>query len=417
MKSLALYIHVPFCIRKCYYCDFLSFPEMGSEMQRRYFQVLLKEIDEACAALPKQSAGVYEVSSVYFGGGTPSYPDEKLIEKVINHIHDHFQVRMDAEITLEINPGTVTYDKLKAYKAMGVNRLSIGAQSMMNMDLEHLGRAHNVAQFYEAYRNARTAGFRNISVDIMMGLPGQTTQDYLNTLREVAECKPEHISSYSLTIEEGTPYYEIYGTGKTPRIDNTIGLSRLPLPDDDEERKMYEATNHYLINAGYHRYEISNFARNDESRPRKYESRHNIVYWTRGDYLGFGLGASSMINNTRFSNTRDLNDYIESDGRVTKLRENISKLDINAQIEEFMFLGLRMSRGVSNTRFEANFGVPMREVYGDVIDALEAAGLVATKEDALCLTPRGVDVSNQVLAYFLMDLPEDGAQAEQAAGA
>ena len=406
MKQLALYIHVPFCLKKCYYCDFLSFPDRAQDVQERYFKALRKEIAEATAALSKQSADRYEVSSVYFGGGTPSFPDEREIRKVINHIHDHFTVRQDVEITLEVNPGTVTYDKFLAYRDMGVNRLSIGAQSMMNLDLEHLGRAHNVSQFYEAYRNARTAGFRNISVDIMMGLPGQTHAEYLNTLREVAECKPEHISSYSLTIEEGTPYYEIYGTGRQPMVDNMIGLSRLPLPDEDEERKMYESTNQYLVSAGYHRYEFSNFAKNDPTRPGRYESRHNIVYWTRGDYLGVGLGASSMVNNTRFSNLRDLDAYLEADGNVKTLRQDVVKLDINTQIEEFMFLGLRLTKGVSMTRFEDVFRVPMRDVYGGVIDTLTAGGFLGVNDDSVFLTPRGIDISNQVLAYFLFDREE-----------
>ena len=410
MKQLALYIHVPFCLKKCYYCDFLSFAGIAEDVQARYFSALRKEIAEATAALSKQSADRYEVSSIYFGGGTPSLPDEREIRKTLNHIQDHFQVRIDAEITLEVNPGTVTYDKLSAYQDMGINRLSIGAQSMMNMDLQHLGRAHNVSQFYEAYRNARTAGFRNISVDIMMGLPGQTHAEYLNTLREVAECHPEHISSYSLTVEEGTPYYEIYGTGKTPMVDNMIGLSRQPLPSEEEERKMYEATNQYLVSAGFHRYEFSNFAKNDPMRPGRYESRHNLVYWTRGDYLGLGLGASSMVNNTRFSNLRDLEAYLKADGNVKTLRQDVTTLDLNTQIEEYMFLGLRLTKGVSQTRFEDVFRVPMRDVYGGVIDALCEQGFMTTDGDSVALTPHGIDVSNQVLSYFLFDREETGEE-------
>ena len=410
MKPLALYIHVPFCIKKCYYCDFLSFSDLAQDVQARYFNALRKEIAEATAALSKQSTERYEVQSIYFGGGTPSLSDEREIRKTMNHIQDHFNVRIDSEITLEVNPGTVTYDKLSVYRDMGINRLSIGAQSMMNLDLQHLGRAHNVSQFYEAYRNARTAGFRNISVDIMMGLPGQTHAEYLNTLREVAECHPEHISSYSLTVEEGTPYYEIYGTGKTPMVDNMIGLSRLPLPDDEEERKMYESTNQYLVSAGFHRYEFSNFAKNDPMRPGRFESRHNLVYWTRGDYVGLGLGASSMVNNTRFSNLRDLDAYLKADGNVKTLRQDVTKLDLNTQIEEFMFLGLRLTKGVSKTRFEDVFRVPMDDVYGGVIGALAEQGFLSVNGDSVALTPHGIDVSNQVLAYFLFDREETGEE-------
>ena len=410
MKQLALYIHVPFCLKKCYYCDFLSFENVARDVQARYFNALRKEIAEATASLSKSSSERYEVQSIYFGGGTPSFSDEREIRNTINHIQDHFKVRIDAEITLEVNPGTVTYDKLSAYQDMGVNRLSIGAQSMMNLDLQHLGRAHNVSQFYEAYRNARTAGFRNISVDIMMGLPGQTHAEYLNTLREVAACHPEHISSYSLTVEAGTPYYEIYGTGRMPLTDNAIGLSRLPLPDEAEERKMYESTNQYLVSAGVHRYEFSNFAKNDPLRPGRYESRHNLVYWTRGDYIGAGLGASSMVNNTRFSNLRDLDAYIKADGNLKTLRQDVTKLDINTQIEEFMFLGLRLTKGVSRNRFEDLFNVPMDDVYGGVIGALCEQGFLKTEDEYVSLTSRGIDVSNQVLSYFLFDREETGEE-------
>ena len=402
MKSLALYVHIPFCAGKCYYCDFLSFADVAEDIRLRYTEALLQEIAEAAATLPKQSAADFEVSSIYFGGGTPSFIAPVQIERILNHIRDHFHVRTGAEITLELNPGTVTYDSLKAYKSFGITRLAIGAQSMMNLDLEHLGRVHSVSDFYEAYRNARTAGFRNISVDVMMGLPGQKYADYLNTLREIVACKPEHISSYALTIEEGTPFHEIYGSGRTAR-DNALGLFRLDLPDEEEERKMYAETANFLVSAGYHRYEISNFAKNDEERPHRYESKHNIVYWTRGDYLGFGLGASSMIENTRFSNIRDLNAYIEADGDVQKIRENETVLDIRAQIEEFMFLGLRMMRGVSFARFEECFHLSMRELYGAVIDAMCRDGLMQEDEGSVMLTARGVDVSNTVMSHFLLE--------------
>ena len=403
MKTLSLYIHIPFCIQKCLYCDFLSYEGLSDEAQAGFFDALVKEVAEAAGRLAVESSKTYEITSIYFGGGTPSFPEANHIERVMNAVYDYYDVNPAAEITLEVNPGTVNLEKFKAYKRMGINRLSIGAQSMSNVDLQHLGRAHTAAQFYEAYRDARTAGFRNISIDVMMGLPGQTLSDYLNTLREITECKPEHISSYSLIIEEGTPYFEFFGEGRCPMPDNPAGLFRLGLPDEDEERRMYAETERLLRTAGYHRYEISNFAKNDEHIPEKYESRHNKVYWTRGDYLGFGLGAASMINNKRFSNIRSFPDYCKAEGDIKKIRENITELDINSQIEEFMFLGLRLTEGVSTIKFENTFGVPFDDVYGEVVKALVNQGFIKKEKEYVSLTDRGIDLSNPVMAQFLFD--------------
>lgn len=415
MKELALYVHVPFCVRKCYYCDFLSFAEIPAEERTVYFDAMMKEMGEAAAALPKQSNAQYEVTSIYFGGGTPSSVDPYQIARLLHQMQDYYRVSRDAEITLEVNPGTVTLPKLQEYYKLGINRLSIGAQSMMNHDLMHLGRAHSVADFYEAYRNARTAGFRNISVDVMMGLPGQTVGEHLESLRELAEFHPEHISAYSLTVEEGTPYYEIYGTGREA-ADNILGLSKLPLPEEEAERAMYHATVNFLVSMGYHRYEISNFAKND-AEPERYESRHNKVYWTRGDYLGFGIGASSMIANERFSNVRNLADYIEAQGDTKKLRKDVTKLDLKAQIEEYMFLGLRMAKGILPEAFEETFDVSLSDLYGEVIDALVSEGTLAWEDGALQLTAKGIDVSNRVLSYFLLEDEEaEETEEEDAAG-
>lgn len=394
MKPLALYIHIPFCVGKCRYCDFLSFTSTEEE-QKRYFDALVKEVREAAAELPKSTDGAFQVTSVYFGGGTPSFPDSSHIVRLMTALRDHFNISNDAEITLEVNPGTVDAWKLSAYYDVGVNRLSIGAQSAQDAELSRLGRRHTANDFFECFRDARTTGFRNISVDVMMGLPGQTRDSYLETLRMITDLHPEHISSYSLTIEKGTPFYEVYGKGAAATAKEA---QVFPLPDEEEERRMYEETNLFLRSAGFHRYEISNFAC-DEA----HESRHNKVYWQRGDYLGLGLGASSMLGNTRFANLDSLEAYLMHAGDPEKLHVNVEKLSKSAQMEEYMFLGLRMMQGVSVPEFAKLFKKPIEDVYGDTLRMLLKDGLISIKNEYLVLTPRGVDLSNQVFARFLLD--------------
>ena len=402
MKPLAIYLHIPFCVKKCSYCDFLSF-SAGDETRVRYVEVLQREIKEAAAALPKQTDTDYQVQTIYFGGGTPSLLEEKEIRKLIHTVKDYLCVDEEAETTLEVNPGTVSSDKLTGYFDCGVNRLSIGAQSLQNQELQLLGRIHTADDFYQTFRDARTAGFRNISVDIMEALPGQTLQVYLDTLRQITLMRPEHISSYSLIIEEGTPFYEIFCAHPVKNPVNEQVRRRYPIPSDEEERRMYHETYHFLKSNGYHRYEISNFAREEGGDLHRFESRHNTVYWKRGDYLGLGLGASSMIRNVRFSNTRNFKAYLEGEGNPEKIRENQQKLSLQAQVEEFMFLGLRMCDGIRIAEFEKEFGIPMESVYGKVIRDLEDQGLLQQEEGYLFLTSLGIDVSNRVMACFLLD--------------
>ncbi len=437
-KELSIYVHIPFCERKCLYCDFLSF-YAKKERMAEYFKALSREVESAA-----KKYGSYQVKSVFFGGGTPSFPDASMVCGVLGLIKDKFEVTGECEISIEANPASAIYDKLLAYKRAGFNRLSIGAQSLNDGELKKLGRLHDSRMLYETFEDARLAGFDNINVDVMSALPDQSLQSYMRTLRRVVEMGPEHISAYSLIVEEGTPFYDM----------------ELHLPDEDTDRLMYHETKKYLADHGYHRYEISNYARdvvggdspagagNDKPSgcsKERYESVHNKVYWQRGNYLGLGLGASSMVENVRWSNIRDINEYIDMwingrqqdtvctdnsapaghhDALFTEAMltaENREELSIQSQMEEFMFLGLRMVRGVSVSEFKRLFSKDIYEVYGDVIDKYVKSGhleLVEEKhqtgdsaencgdgapfESYLRLTDEGLDVSNTVMAEFLL---------------
>ena len=322
-SPIEIYIHIPFCVKKCDYCDFLSGPSSPEE-QSDYVQALLREIDAV-----KEGKG-RSVSSIFIGGGTPSVLDAGFIGEILNRIRNKFQIQNDAEITIEANPGTADYGKLQAYRDYGINRLSIGLQSPDDRELKILGRIHNYEQFLETYKKARKAGFDNINVDLMSAIPDQTYKGWEKNLRTVAELEPEHISAYSLIIEEGTPF----------------AARQLNLPDEDTEYNMYEATARILKEYGYKQYEISNYAK------RGMACRHNVGYWTRQDYLGFGLGASSLYGKERFSNTADRKKYLENSFSPKLIREREPILSREDEMAEFMFLGLRMTEGVARTDFE-----------------------------------------------------------------
>lgn len=332
----------------------------------------------------------YRVPSVFIGGGTPSIIEEKWILELMRRVREGFDLDEDAEITIEVNPGTVTEEKLGAYRKAGINRLSIGLQSARDEELKELGRIHTYNQFLAAYHAARAAGFSNINVDVMSALPGQSLSDYEGTLKKVLELKPipEHISAYSLIVEEGTPFFDRKKRGE------------LKLPDEDCERQMYERTAELLGEAGFVRYEISNYARPG------FACRHNCGYWKRTEYLGFGIGAASLFQESRFANGRELPKYLK---KPLDSREDILKLGIQEQMEEFLFLGLRMTAGVSCLAFAQKFGKTMEEVYGSVLARNRKAGLLYDRKDAktgelfVALTKRGLDVSNYVMAQFLFD--------------
>lgn len=369
MKPLELYIHIPFCIKKCYYCDFLSAPS-GEKERQNYVEKLCADIKEY-----KELAGEYKVSTVFIGGGTPSVLEPVQIETVFEQLRDVFDIEEHAEITIEINPGTVTEEKFKAYRRAGINRLSIGLQSVNDDELKGLGRIHTYGEFLDTYRMARAEGFSNINIDLISAIPGQTVESWEKTLRTVAELSPEHISAYSLIIEEGTLFDEIYGEKRT----EYPGFEIKKLPEEEEERQMYENTEKILAEYGFHRYEISNYAKSGQ------ECRHNLGYWERKEYLGIGTGASSFLNHRRW-------EYGQEPELLTR----------QAEMEEYMFLGLRKIQGVSKEQFFREFGVELEKIYGEVLMTMTEQQLIETEEDYIRLTKKGIDISNYVMSQFLL---------------
>lgn len=410
MKELEVYLHIPFCERKCAYCDFLSAPA-DLPVRISYIKKLQEEI-----AYYGAQYGEYQVSSIFFGGGTPTILEGYQLAAILETVKEHFNITTDAEITVECNPGTLTAGKAEKLVQAGFNRLSMGLQSADDRELQLLGRIHNFAQFLESYDLARKAGFRNINVDLMSALPGQTLKSWQDTLQKVTALRPEHISAYSLIIEEGTPFYERFAEDE--RIREEGGHPRL-LPEEDVERQMYELTETFLQIKGYERYEISNYAKPG------YECRHNCGYWTRKDYLGLGLGASSLVEHQRFQNTSDLKTYLEQEyspqcegqhehiAETIQLQEetgltqtghhiHIETLDKKSEMEEFMFLGLRLMAGISRQQFEKKFQVTLNSVYGEVLRKLKGEQLIEEVAGYVRLTEHGIDVSNYVLAEFLL---------------
>ena len=380
MGSLGIYVHVPFCVKKCNYCDFLSFPlkrETDCSEVENYVNALQKEICNPFK-MPESPA---EVDTIYLGGGTPSLLSGRQIGTILETIRRKFSVKSDAEITMECNPGTVTAESLRAFRDLGINRLSIGIQSAVEKELSLLGRIHTFSQAKQAVFWAREAGFTNLSVDLMSAVPGQTIASYEHSLRKILALEPQHISSYSLIIEEGTPFFEKYS-------DN-------PPVDEDTDRKMYELTQQMLADRGYARYEISNYA-----KPGK-ECRHNLGYWDRTEYLGIGAGSSSLIKGERFDHIRDRKAYIEKIRNGESILIDREILSVESQMEEFMYLGLRKVEGVSRTDFQNCFGKNANDVYGKILDKLEEEQLLEFSGDRIRLTHRGMDVSNCVLAEFL----------------
>lgn len=378
-KTIGIYIHIPFCVQKCLYCDFVS-QTASLDVRYNYVNQLMKEIE--------LFEGDYQVDTIFIGGGTPSVLDANWIMDILCKLKAKFDFTDDCECSIEVNPGTVDFDKLKKYREAGLNRLSIGLQSCNENELKALGRIHDYSAFEETYRLAREAGFDNINVDLMSSVPEQTEESFSRSLRMVCGLEPEHISVYSLIVEEGTPFADM----------------ELNLPDEETERAIYHNTKSILEEYGYKQYEISNYA-----KPGK-ECKHNIRYWKCEEYIGFGVAAASYLNGVRWKNTEHINQYTECISGISD-KKRVWDSDFYCEKEvlspedkcaEFMFMGLRMNEGVSEKEFEQRFGQNINDKYGVIIEKHIRNELLIREEYRIKLTERGRDVCNYVMADFLL---------------
>lgn len=374
MKEMSLYIHIPFCKQKCLYCDFPSYSGKESLMGE-YIDALNKEILE--------KASKYKIRSIFIGGGTPSYLDAKNLDKLLSTINK-LSFTDDIEFTMECNPGTLNEEKIIMMRKNNVNRLSLGLQSTNDSLLKEIGRIHKFNEFKENYLLARKHGFDNINADLMFGLPGQTIDDWKKSLEDVISLNIDHISAYSLIIEEGTYFYNLYEKDK------------LDLPSENDERIMYAMTKEILSEHGYHQYEISNYAKEGK------ECFHNKVYWKCDEYLGLGVSSSSFINEKRIKNIDNIKEYIEKINNNEEVYEEIHTNDIKDDMEEFMFMGLRMIEGVDSKRFKKKFGKDVYDVYKEPIKKHIEEGLLIYELGRLKLTPKGIELSNYVMSDFIL---------------
>jgi len=382
LKTLGIYIHIPFCVKKCNYCDFVSFTCNNNDFST-YTLALINEIKYYGKIYGKY--GINRViSTIYMGGGTPSILPPKLLEDIIIALKNNFNIIDDYEFTIECNPGTLSKEKLLLYKKIGINRLSIGLQSTKASELETLGRIHSYEDFLVSYNLARSLNFKNISIDLMSSLPNQNLDSYKDSLQKIIALKPEHISSYSLIIEEGTPFYEKYNENEEL------------LNDEETERKMYYLTKELLEIEGYERYEISNYAK------KGMLSRHNSLYWTMDDYLGFGLNSSSFINNERYKNTSLLSEYINCSKEPENQIKDRNLLSADDFISEFIFLGLRMTRGISKNKFKLLTKKDIMNVFENEINKLINEKLLILDGDFIRLSDKGIDLSNYVFSHFIL---------------
>ena len=393
-KRLSLYIHIPFCVQKCRYCDFYSAAASAQE-KLQYTELLCREIRSWGRMLREQ----YSVYTIFMGGGTPTCLPPDCLEKIGEEVRESFDCDALTEFTTEANPGTVTPEHLAVWQQMGINRVSLGLQSAQNRELQMLGRIHSYEEFLTTYQMIRQSGMDQINIDVMAAIPEQTLESYQDTLEKIVSLNPEHISSYSLIVEPETVFWDWEKNGTLKRV------------DEDTDRQMYEWTGKYLQQMGYHRYEISNYCRSGM------ECKHNCVYWTGGEYLGLGVNASSYLNGYRFRVPVSQKSYRSYVDRICQLAGNESAdlqnaiqemdeleiIDQKEQMEEFMFLGLRMMAGVSEEEFFRRFGSSMMDVYGDVIKKYQKMDLICRKDTGqVTLTEKGIDVSNSILADFLL---------------
>ena len=373
--EIGVYIHIPFCKRKCYYCDFVSYPEKY-ELQEKYIDKVIQEIEENKKILQDNN-----VTTIYIGGGTPSSIKPELIKRILNEIYNYTEINNIKEITIEVNPGTATKNNLQLYKNCGINRLSIGLQSTNNDILNEIGRIHNFNQFLDTYKWTREAGFKNINVDLMIGIPNQTIDDVKTSLEKVVSLKPEHISVYSLIVEDETPMKKLIESGK------------LKLPDEEDERNQYKYTKNFLELNGYKHYEISNFAKPG------FESKHNLNCWEQKQYIGLGVAAHSYINGVRYSNTISLEEYLNKDSK--DIKEIHETQTIDDMKKEYMLLGLRKIDGVQISKFEEKFGENPIYLFKNELKKLIQEGLLIIDLDNIKLTEKGLDLANIVWEEFV----------------
>ncbi|MEA4828282.1 MAG: radical SAM family heme chaperone HemW [Clostridium sp.] len=371
--SVSLYIHIPFCKQKCLYCDFPSFCGFEGEMLN-YAKALSKEID---------SIGNEKIRTIFIGGGTPTYLSLEGWEIIKNSIANLNKAE-GLEFTVEGNPGTFSEEKLKLFKEMGVNRISIGLQAWQDKHLKALGRIHSNEEFIKSFQLSRELGFKNVNIDLMFGLPDQDLQDWKETLREVVKLDPEHLSCYSLIIEEGTPIYRLYEADK------------LNLPEEEVERDMYSYTLDFLNVNGYFQYEISNFSKHN------FQCKHNLVYWNLQEYIGCGSSAHSYKNGFRYRNVENIEEYIKAINSNGNAIVDRKKNTIKDDMEEFMFMGLRKIEGISIGEFQQRFNISIDKVYSQVIDKYKNNGLMEEIDGYLSLSPRGIEVSNMIMSDFIL---------------
>lgn len=387
-KEIGLYIHIPFCKKKCYYCDFVSYADKA-DLEKRYVECIEKEIIQYATenkVMAKHNIEpLYVLKTIYIGGGTPSILDEIYVESIMKTIKNNFKIVENPEITIEVNPGTVNKEKLETYINVGINRLSIGLQSTKDNLLQEIGRIHNYKQFEETFKNARDVGFDNINVDLMIGLPNQTFDDVKDSVKKIIDLKPEHISVYSLILEEGTP------------LEKMVKENKLEMLSDEEERKMYWYVKVMLEKHKYYQYEISNFARPG------FESVHNSDCWKQKEYIGIGAAASSFLEDKRYSNIQDLEQYIENIEKGTSNKNLVLEetLDLEAKMKEYMLLGLRRISGVNIFEFEKKFNVSPIVIFCKELEKLNHEGLIIVIDENIKLTNKGIDLANLVWEEFV----------------
>ncbi|MCI8833604.1 MAG: oxygen-independent coproporphyrinogen III oxidase [Clostridia bacterium] len=367
MNEVNLYIHIPFCKKKCFYCDFISYPNKDDYIEE-YIDTVIKEYSN-------YKAEEYIIKTVYIGGGTPSYIDSKYIVKLLKEIN----IEKAEEITIEINPGTVTKEKLRDYKKAGINRLSIGLQATQDILLKEIGRIHTYNEFLNTYNIAREIGFKNINIDLMLALPKQHIEDIIQSVKKIIELNPEHISIYSLILEEGTKMYDM------------VNKQKCILPKEDEEREMYWTVKKILEKNGYNHYEISNFAKNG------YHSKHNIDCWNQKEYIGIGVSAHSYLDNRRYSNLGNIEEYIKNynDKEIHEIQDKIS------QEKEYMILGLRKLEGVYISEFELKFNENPIYLFRNELNKLVNLELIEIDLNNIRLTDKGLDLANIVWEEFI----------------